>query len=78
MLQKKQKLVKAGSSGSAEKVSRGKAFVKKESTQLDDAVEEARPHKQPKARTPQQPQTQKHDLQTAESDDDDSAPAITG
>ena len=75
-LQKKQRLVKAGS---AEKGSKGRASIRNDSTQLDDVVEQAMPRKQPSMRTPQQPHKQKHELEAAESDDDDaSAPVITG
>ena len=74
-LQKKQRLVKAGS---AEKGSKGRASIRNDSTQLDDVVEQAMPRKQPSMRTPQQPHKQKHELEAESDDDDASAPVITG
>ena len=75
--QKKQRLVKAGSAGSTEKGGRGKMIVEGESSQLEDLAEE-KPESSPSARKPQHPQKQRQEPQTADSDEDDSAPVITG
>ena len=77
-LQKKQKLVKAGST---EKETKRRASVTKERISLDDVAEET-PQSQPAARKPQpspkEKPKQEQELQDADFDADDSAPVITG
>ena len=74
-LQKKQRLIKAGST---EKESKRRLSIKKESIQLEDNEEEALPQSQPSMRKPQLPPRQKLEAPAADSDEDDSAPVITG
>ena len=78
LVQKKQRLVKGGCTGSAEKEGKKRLSVKKESSQLEDVEEEALPQSQPSARKPQPPPRQKLEAQAADSDEDDLTPVITG